>query len=402
MNVLFLTLGDITDINQRGIYTDLIRKFKDEGHHVSIVCPLERRLKLKTALQRVDGVDILRVFTLNIKKTNVIEKGLGTLLIEHQYLKAIKAYLRDKKFDLVLYSTPPITFTKIIRYIKKRDGAKTYLLLKDIFPQNAVDLNMIKEGGLIHRFFRQKEKNLYAASDFIGCMSQANVDFVLKENVQISALKVEVNPNSLEPVNFSELNNQKETIKELYQLPANVPICIYGGNLGKPQGIDFLIEVLESNRDRKDVYFVVVGTGTEAAKLKLWFEKTSPKNSKILDGLPKTEYDKLLSACDIGLIFLDHRFTIPNFPSRLLSYLELKIPILAATDVSTDIGRIAEGENFGYWCESGDLESFQQKLQMLINDGQMRKVMGENGYTFMMNNYTSSHSYEQIIKHLLN
>ena len=96
-------------------------------------------------------------------------------------------YFADIKFDLILYSTPPITFYKAIEYVKKRDGAKTYLLLKDIFPQNAVDLGMMSKTGLkglIYKYFRKKEKKLYAISDKIGCMSQANVDYVLKHNHQ--------------------------------------------------------------------------------------------------------------------------------------------------------------------------------------------------------------------------
>lgn len=186
MKIIFLTLSRINSIEERSIYTDLLRKFRDEGHEVTIVTPLERRLGVDTNMLEVDGVSILQVKTLNITKSHIVEKGIATLSIEYQYLRAIKRYLNDTQFDLVLYSTPPITFEKVINYIKKRDNAYAYLLLKDIFPQNAVDMKMMKKDGLLHRFFERKEKRLYRISDTIGCMSPANVDFIIKNNPDLA------------------------------------------------------------------------------------------------------------------------------------------------------------------------------------------------------------------------
>ena len=76
MNVLFLTMVSI-DVNNRGIYNDLMRKFKNEGHQVYIVCPVERRIGKKTYLTKEDNVFTLHVRTLNSQMTNIIEKGIG-------------------------------------------------------------------------------------------------------------------------------------------------------------------------------------------------------------------------------------------------------------------------------------------------------------------------------------
>ena len=117
-----------------------------------------------------------------------------------------------------------------------------------------------------------------------------------------------------------------------------------------------------------------------------------------MEGLPKAEYDELVRACDVGLIVLDHRFTIPNFPSRLLSYLENKMPVLCATDPNTDMERIAEENGFGYWCESNSVEAFTTILNKMI--GADRKTMGENGYAFLKANYTVENTYNAIMKHV--
>lgn len=390
----------MNDIRSRGIYTDLMRKFRDEGHHVYIVAPVERRYKQPTSLKEEDGISILQVKTLNIQKTNVIEKGLGILLLEEQFKRTINKFFKDISFDLILYSTPPITLNKVITFLKRKNPLSvSYLLLKDIFPQNAVDLGMFSQNSLFYKIFRKKEVQLYRNSDFIGCMSPANVDFVLRHNSFLNRNKVEIAPNSLELSDDYTGVNRNE-IREKYHLPVDKPIFIYGGNLGKPQGIDFLIKCLEQNKERTDCHFLIVGNGTEYSKLADWYACAYAKSISLLNGLPKNDYDKLVQSCDVGLIFLDHRFLIPNYPSRLLSYLEYKMPIIAATDLHTDIGRIAEENGYGYWCESVNPDNFTACVNQFVGHSNKIKSMGEKGYQFLLNNYLIKHTYQAIIKHL--
>lgn len=405
MNIVFITLFHISDIEEHGIYQDLMRKFRDEGHHVYIVCPVERRLGLKTSIVETNGVRILNVKTLNIQKTNIIEKGIGTLLIEIQFINAIKRYFKDIRFDLITYSTPPITFTNVVKYLKKQNpNAISYLQLKDIFPQNAVDIGMFGGNSVFYKYFRKKEKALYKQSDFIGCMSPANVDFVLKHNPEISSERVEVAPNSIELKDDLVMNDhgQKKAanyyIRKKYDLPIDKPIFIYGGNLGKPQGIDYLVKCMDANKKRTDCYFVVVGSGTHYNLISEWYKENKDCNVKLMQSLPKSDYDLLVKSCDVGLIFLDHRFTIPNYPSRLLSYLENKMPVLCATDPNTDIGRIAEDNGYGYWCESNSVGAFSAILDKMIHSD--RQAMGDKGYEFLKENYLVENTYDAIMKHI--
>ena len=410
MNILFLTMSSsIEQFQVRGIYTDLMRKFRNEGHEVFIVFPRERKHGLSTQVRVQDGVHLLGIKTLNVTKTNVIEKGIGQVSIEFLYKRAIKKFFKGVSFDLILYSTPPITFPKVIEYAKKANpSAKTYLLLKDIFPQNAVDMGMLSKSGvkgILYKFFRTKEKKLYALSDYIGCMSPANVEYVLKHNPEISVERVEVAPNSL------ELRPSKSPLKGDLQedgikgLPNGLvkafregkPVFIYGGNLGVPQGIPFLIECMEANADREDCHFVVVGSGRYYQTLAQWYEARQPEAVTVMKGLPKEDYDRLVQSCQVGLIFLDYRFTIPNFPSRLLSYLEYKMPVIACTDPNCDTGSIAESNGFGFYAPSNSVDAFTKAVdRMLASD---MAAMGEKGYQFLKDNYLIEHTYNQIMKH---
>lgn len=402
MNVLFLTMSSgLRDVSKSGIYTDLVRKFRAEGHTVYIVAPNERRSKRKTELIVNDGVHFLGVQTLNLTKTNVIEKGVGQVLMEYQFKSALKKYWNDVAFDIILYSTPPITFTKVIKYAKRRNPkAMTYLLLKDIFPQNAVDIGMLSKTGikgLLYNSFRRKEQTLYRISDNIGCMSPANVRYVIEHNADVAPSIVELAPNSYDIPQNNDAEFDYAQIRQKYSLPIDKPIFIYGGNMGKPQGIPFLIECMKAVAERDDCHFVIIGNGTEYPKLKAWWNEAKPKTVSLFEALPKEDYDKLASSCDVGMIFLDYRFTIPNYPSRLLPYLMGRKPIIAATDPNCDTGTIAEANGYGYWCPSNSVEKFVEVVDKMISSDIQQ--MGENGYQYYLNNYTTEHTYNAIVKH---
>lgn len=302
MNVLFLTLLDFDSLDERNIYTDLLREFAKHGHNLFVISPVERRKNQETKLLKTDKATILKLKIGNTQKTNIIEKGISTISIEPQFIACIKKYFSDVKFDLVIYSTPPITFCNAIEFVKKRDGAKTYLLLKDIFPQNAVDIGMMSKNGikgLIYKVFREKEKKLYRVSDYIGCMSQANVDYVLKHNPEINPEKVEICPNSVEVIDMSVDEKTRNEIRRKYDIPLDKKVFVYGGNLGKPQGIDFMIECLKSQEKNEDIYFLIVGDGTEYGKIESYVENDKPSNVKLMNRLPKEDYEKLVASCDV-------------------------------------------------------------------------------------------------------
>jgi len=385
----------INSFSERGIYTDLLSKFYEEGHEVFAVCPIERREKKKTSIRKEREGTILNVKTLNLQKTNIVEKGIGTLAIEYQFLSAIKKYFSKEKFDVIIYSTPPITFYKVINFIKKRDQAYSYLLLKDIFPQNAVDMQMMKKNGILHKIFVKREKMLYAISDTIGCMSDANRDFIIKHNPDVNPKKVEVNPNSIKPVFFSQNMEEKNSIRLKYKLPTDKKIFIYGGNLGKPQGVDFLLETIILAED-KNIFFLIVGSGTEYGRIQKWFSERRPLNALLLAGLPKQEYDFILNSCDVGMIFLHNNFTIPNFPSRLLSYLEMKIPVLAATDLNTDIGNVIEDNKCGYKVISGDANGMLRAIENILCSDTNFNQMKENAWDLLQKEYNVERSYNLI------
>lgn len=397
MNILFLSLMQYRSIQERDIYTDQLREFLCNGHSVHILSPTEGEEQVIPE----GNSTIYRIPTGKIEKAGIIEKGINTILIESRFQRAIRKHLSNVRFDLVLYPTPPITFVGAVEYVKKRDGAKTYLMLKDIFPQNAVDIGMMSTRGikgLLYRFFSRKEQRLYQVSDFIGCMSPANAAYIRKHHPDLPSQKIGVCPNCIEVVDKSVDASERQRIREKYGIPLDRTVFVYGGNLGKPQGIPFLMECLKSQRDNRDVFFLVVGDGTEYKILDQYRKEARQENFQLMQRLPKEDFDTMVGACDVGMLFLDHRFTIPNFPSRLLSYLQAKLPVLACTDPNTDVGKVITEGGFGWWCESNSTEAFC-KVVMDATRSDLAQ-MGQAGMEFLQNNYTAENGYQTILQHL--
>ena len=162
MKILYMSLD--YNLEGNGLYQNLVNGLLNKGHKIIIVRPGKETKLLKID----DNLRVLDVKTGNPFEKNKFKKGINQVLLNYYFKIAIKKNLDNEKIDLVLYATPPITLCGVIKYCKEKYKAKTFLMLKDIFPQNAVDLQMITKNGFIYKYFRKQEKEYYKISDFIG------------------------------------------------------------------------------------------------------------------------------------------------------------------------------------------------------------------------------------------
>ena len=404
--IIFLSMISFThdELSMNSIYPSLLNKFVDNNCDVYILNPIERKdyKHYYKKLENVNGINVVNIKIGNIRSKDKFIKGISLIDLDRRYLKGIKKYLSNISFDLILYPTPPITLYNVVKYLKKKNSAITYLMLKDIFPQNAVDLGFFSKRSLIYKYFRNREVKLYEISDYIGCMSRANVDYLLNYNPNLNPEKVEILPNSIDPIDISVTEDEKKAIRDKYNLPLDKKIFIYGGNLGKPQGIPFLLKCIESVKDNDEILFLIIGSGTEFNYIVDTKEKRFLDNLIVMGRLDKDDFNNVLAASDIGIISLDHRFTIPNYPSRLLSYMQAKLPVLAITDNSSDIGSDIIKNNFGRWCVNNSIHEFRNNIKSIIIDFKEYNILEKkmNAYEYLKDNFDSEKSKKCIISKL--
>ena len=388
MNILYLSAVPFKFDKNPSIYTDLIQELTGFGDKVTILSITSDLKPFQIKKISKKNIDLIYIGSFQLYNVNIFRKGLSILSLPFFMRRAIKG-LDLKKFEVVLYETPPITWAGIVKEIKKKNKIKSFLMLKDIFPQNAVDIGLMKKEGVIFKYFKRKEKLLYEISDYIGCMSKGNMDYILKNNPEISQEKVYYFPNTKKDTGNRSMDFEKENLQ-----------FVYGGNMGLPQGVLNIAPAITYFKNDKDIEFIFVGKGTEWNKINEYFKEQ--KNVKVLESLPREEYEKLLSSCDAGFIFLDSRFTIPNYPSRTLAYLEKGIPIIAATDKNTDIRNLVQDNNVGLWSCSDDIASLIENIKIMKENKEMRKEFSKNARELFLKEFQVEKSVELLHKYINN
>lgn len=389
MNILYISISFPREKEGNNIYTDLAEELS-EKHNVTVLVAEQSNNIDKTAFNNERGVEVLRVKTGNMFNVNFVEKAISYITIQNKLKKAIKKYLDKRQYDLVLFMAPPVTIGSVVKYAMNKYNAISYLMQKDIFPQNSLDLGIMNKNHPAYYYFRYKEKQMYKIATKIGCMSQGNIEYLIKNNKFLNRDKLEIFPNTIK---LREISDKKTNIRKNYNIGENKILALYGGNFGKPQGINFIKKILECYKNDDRVVFCFSGKGTEKENLYKYIEENNIKNVVTIEYLPREEYNNILKEADIGLIFLDSNFTIPNIPSRTLAYFEYSIPIMSATDKNTDYKDIlVEKAKAGLWSESNNIKNFRKQFNYLIENKEERIRMGQNGRKYLEENFTTKES----------
>jgi len=341
------TLIKMTSIDNRGIYPDMVKEFVKRGHHVDYYFPSSKEFKISGINYSLNSIYIKQKFQ---KNTNFFFKFFTYLYIDYKFSKFIK---RSKKiYDLLIIATPSIFQINIVNTFKaKYSKSKTLLLLKDIFPDNAIDLGLFNRfpfKRLIIIFFNFLELKLYKSNTFIGCMNISNYDYILRK-YPILIKKLFVSPNSI------AFYQAKKVDHEFFNLPKNKKVFLYVGNLGIPQNILGFKRIIEETNE--NLFFIVIGDGTQKSIL-LNLEKKLPKKLLIIpENYDSSIIDFISLNVNAGLILLNPVFRVPNFPSKLLTYINANLPIVAFTESRSELSSIISNYNVGYWEDFLNIES---------------------------------------------
>lgn len=397
MNVLFLSLLDYDSLEQTNIYTDVLREFVENGHFIYAISPIEARNKRNSIPNNQTKYKIIKPLVGNITNTPVIEKGMSLLRFPGQIIQCIENKIGNASIDLFIAATPPVTNDVIIQYVKQKYNAKIYLLLKDIWPGNIFKVRLpggIVTQTIVHLFFRKHEKCLYRLCDYIGCMSPANVQYILKNNSDVSPEKVHINPNSITPEKVILSADEKKKIRKQYNIPEDKICFVYGGTLGPGQDIKNVVECLKRCKDL-NCHFFIAGKGIEESLISEYIEVEKPDNVTYSQWIPNSKYKRVLASCDVGLVFLRYNSNTPSFPSRILSYMELGLPIISCTSQVSDLNSIIEDGHFGWGSFSNDPDSFYDAVCRCMKAD--LAIYKQNSRAYLEKNYTAENSYNIII-----
>lgn len=355
----------------------------------------------ETYLKKIDKVEILKINVGDYYSTKVtkIDKGLTMLKLPYIFNYNIKKYLGKRCYDLIITSTPMLNNPLLMKKLKSIYNSKILLIIWDIFPQNAVDLKIIKNKFLINLFSKKYSKAVELA-DYISCMSEGNKKY-------LSEKYPEVVNKFFVLKNWAQIKENiifdKKLIREKYGYTQENFICIFGGNMGKPQKLENILELAKKSLIDKNIKFLFVGKGTERNLLEDKVKNENINNVKFLDYIPREDYELVTASCDIGLVSLDERFTVPNFPSKTTDYFKLELPILASLDscAAKDYGKFLQDEvKGGLFALAGNISELYNQLLKLKENKELRKKLGKNGRKYYESELGVDKAYETIMKQI--
>jgi O26-antigen biosynthesis N-acetyl-L-fucosamine transferase len=360
------------------LVSDLASQYASSGHSVTVVTP-DPSLRQRFSVSSDGGVDVLRIRSGRIKGAALAQRGLNEAMLSWVLWRGGKRYFREHPCDLIVFYSPSIFFGGLVRKLKKLWDAPAYLILRDIFPQWAVDAGVIRGDGPAWRFFRKKELAQYQHADIIAVQSPGALEYFNASDSPDSPdipgehrLDVLYNWTPSEEPNAAKTNYRAELGLE------GKVVFFYGGNIGVAQDMDNIVRLAEALADLPNVHFLLMGDGSEASRLGDLIAEKGLDNIQILPAAGQDEYFGALSEFDVGLISLAGGLTTQNIPGKLLGYAQNSMPVLASVNPGSDLIEMLESRNAGLVTINPDDAKLADCARKLVNDTELRRTIGAN------------------------
>lgn len=390
MNVVLITDSYPPEIRSAShLMQELAEGLRDRGHKVTVVTsypqynlPEELKSRVFNAFSVEDGIDIIRVKTLPHHKVNLIIRGISQLTMPYIFSSKMAKYLKDKIDGVIVYS-PPLTLATVGKVVKNKYGSRFILNIQDIFPQNAIDLGILKNWFMI-KFFERMESKAYERADKITVHSEGNRNFLVNlKHVPENRIHVLHNWIDLTPY-LSVHKNGK--FRKQYGLD-NRFIFLFAGIIGPSQGLDIVIKAANEIKEITDICFLLVGDGMEKERLMKMAKQYSLKNIIFQPFVSKEEYPELVKDVDVGMVCLSSMNKTPIVPSKILGYMAASIPIVAFLNRESDGHRIIKDAQCGHSEVSDEPMKAAEIILKIYKERDKIKQYGENGFKYVSTNF---------------
>lgn len=401
MKILIVTVTYPPEIRAISLMMqELADELSIRGHDVSVVTswpsmnlsPGTNTGQLKK-IMREGKVSVIRVRPLPGYSFHYVIRGISQLIMPHLYLKAIKRYIREK-IDFVVVYSPPLPLTIVGRHLKQQNNTRFLLNIQDIFPQNAIDLGILRN-KILTRFFEQMEEKAYMAADYMTGHTLSSTRFLI-EHKDVPEGKISTIPNWIDVEVYARAKPIGSYRKE-YGLEGKF-VFIFPGVIGPSQEVDFIFDIAKQLIDLPNVRFLFVGEGSEKKRLMERAQKESIANVLFRPYVPLEEYPALVKEMDVGLICLSMQNKTPVIPGKLLGFMAASLPVVAFVQKESDIHSLINEAKSGYSAFSDDTSRAAELIRTMVNNREALTRMGVNGYNYVKQYFSKTACINKIEK----
>lgn len=339
---------------------DLSREFARQGHALTVLLPSPDQDK-PWSLEEFDGVQVLRLKAPRTKDIGFVLRAFAEFAMPFAMLKQFrKSPLCSERWEGVVWYAPSIFHGPLANFLKKSSRCNGYLIIRDIFPEWAVDMGLMGR-GLPYRFFDAVARYQYSVADVIGVQTPGNLMYFDRWQQQ-PGRKLEVLQNWL-----AKPARARCTIRVNETTLARRKVFVYAGNMGIAQGMGIILDLAEKLNHRTDLGFLFVGRGSDASRLKAAANDRKLDNVLFYDEIHPDEIPDLYSQCSAGIVALDPKHKSHNIPGKFLTYMQCGLPVLANVNAGNDLAQMIRDEQVGLVCESNEVDELLGLSDKLLN-----------------------------------
>jgi len=368
---------------------DLAQALAAQGHRPLVLTPA---LDGVERLESEGDVQVLRVRAPRTKDVPYWRRTLAELVLPWILLRGLRrSALRDDHWDGVVWYSPTIFLGPLARAVKRQHACRGYLIVRDLFPDWAVDAGVMRKGALPYRFFKWIERFQYRQADVIGVQTPSNAPLVA--NDAPAGTRIEVLHNWLS----APARPAPDACPPLGVLDGRINF-VYAGNMGVAQDMDGFVTLAKRMRDRDDVGFVFVGRGSEAVRLK--DEAKGQPNLLVMDEIDPSVLPALLAKCHVGIVALHPAHGTHNIPGKLLTYLHAGLPVLARVNPNNDLVALVEGEEVGLVVPGDNPALLHAHAIRLVDEIGLRSAMARAGIDLAARMFSPESAVDQLVRAL--
>ena len=372
---------------------DLSREFARQGHSLTVLLPSQDQ-KDPWRLEKIDDVQVLRLKAPRTKDIGYVRRTLGELAMPFAMLRQFrKSPLAGEQWEGVVWYAPSIFHGPLVSALKKSSCCKGYLIIRDIFPEWAVDMGLMGR-GLPYLFFDAIARYQYSVADVIGVQTPGNLSYFDSWRIQ-PRRKLEVLQNWLD-----KPAHARSPIRVSETSVAGRKIFVYAGNMGIAQGMDILIDLASHLRSRFDIGFLFVGRGSEVARLSALAKERKLNNVLFYDEIHPDEIPDLYAQCTAGIVALDPRHKSHNIPGKFLTYMQSGLPVLANVNAGNDLVQMIREEKVGQVCENNQTDDLAQCVQKLLEQIEIDTQLQRRCLRLFQREFAVENTVRQIISAL--
>lgn len=375
---------------------ELAQELTARGHEVTVITTwpeynLDQREQQKhfNELETEGSIKVIRVKTLPHHNVNYVVRALSQLLMPVQFLLKLRRY--KVQADAVVVYSPPLPLAFVGSWLRRK-GMRNLLNVQDLFPQNAIDLGILRSKMQI-RFFRALERFAYRTADIVTVHSEGNQKMLLAQNPTISS-KLRILHNWVD-IDHHAASATSVDYRKQWGITQKY-VAVFAGVMGPSQYLELILGVAERMQEQEDLLFLLVGDGKEKARLQQLAKDKNLNNVRFEGFISRDTYPDLLNACNIGLVCLSPQNQTPVVPGKIMGHMAAGLPVVAFLHTASDGHALIRDAQCGISAHSGDWDACAQALTELMKQSHRFEQLGHAGVEYAKTHFSKEVCVSQL------